>query len=44
MVVDALEIAVGLIVNLLAKVLVSLWPHLREVGWKTVTEIGRAHV
>lgn len=32
MVVDALEVAVGLIINLLTKVLVCLGPHLREVS------------
>lgn len=31
-VVDSLEIAVGLIVDLLTKVLVCLGPHLREVS------------
>lgn len=31
-VVDSLEITVGLIINLLTKVLVCLGPHLREVS------------
>lgn len=35
MVVDALEIAVCLVVNLLTKVLVCLGPHLRKVSYNT---------
>lgn len=32
-VVDALEVTVRFIINLLTKVLVCLGPHLREVSW-----------
>jgi hypothetical protein len=38
-VIDALEVAVGFIIDLLTKVLVSLWPHLREVRYKRRKEL-----
>lgn len=34
MIVDALKVAVGFVVNLLAKVLVCFRPHLRKISWK----------
>lgn len=43
MVVDALEVAVGLIINLLTKVLVSLRPHLRKVSYTHTNTYFRNH-